>query len=333
MNYLPGTRRPPTWALAVGFAAVYISWGTTYLPTRIAIHDESMPPLLFGGIRIGCGGLLLLLYQIGRGAGVRLSASDFGKIMGVSALLFVAGSGLLMVANETVPSGVCAVLAATTPLWLGLFAMLWPGGERLNWRGWLGLLVGLAGVLILLVPKLTAPEDFVKHIGVVLVLGSAASWAAGSLVLRHVRLRVSHLTTAAYEMILGGIGMTLAGCLLGETRRWPEQLSVRTIEAFLYLLVFGSLVGFVAFNWLLSHVAATKVGTYAYVNPVIAIFVGWAAGEEMNAGLGAGIGVILLGVFLVRGGERRLPAVVAVPSTEDGFSDEDWQVAQASEPS
>ena len=185
MNQLPGTRRPSSWALAVGFAAVYVSWGTTYLPTRLAIHDEHMPPLLFGGIRICCGGLLLLLYQIMRGADVRLTAADFGKILGVSALLFVAGSSLLMAANETVPSGVCAVLAATTPLWMGLFDTLWPGGERLSARGWLGLLIGLGGVLLLLVPKLTSPEDFVEDFGVVLMLGSAAAWACGSLVARH----------------------------------------------------------------------------------------------------------------------------------------------------
>ena len=333
MNHSSGSRSPSTWALAVGFAAVYISWGTTYLPTRIAVHDESMPPLLFGGTRICCGGLLLLLYQISRGAGVWLSAGDFGKIAGVSLFLFVGGSGLLNAANETVPSGVCAVLAATTPLWLGLFAMLWPGGERLSLRGWAGLVIGLGGVLILLVPRLTAPEDFIKHVGVVLVLGSAACWSIGSLILRHVHMRVSHLTMAAYEMILGGIGMTLVGCALGETRRWPEQLSPRTIEAFLYLLVFGSLVGFVAFNWLLGHVAATKVGTYAYVNPIIAIFVGKAAGEELSAGLAAGILVILVGVFLVRGGERRSPPAITAPTTDDGISDADWQVAQASEPS
>jgi drug/metabolite transporter (DMT)-like permease len=319
--------------LAVGFAAVYVSWGTTYLPTRLAIHDEHMPPLLFGGIRICCGGVLLLLYQIVRGAGVRLSAADFGKIMGVSALLFVAGSGLLMAANETVPSGVCAVLAATTPLWLGLFDMLWPGGDRLNVRGWLGLVIGLSGVLLLLVPKLTSPEDFVNNIGVVLMLGSAASWACGSLVLRHVRLHTSHLTTASYQMIFGGIGMTLVGCFIGESSRWPEHLSLRTIQAFLYLLVFGSLVGFVAFNWLLSHVAAAKVGTYAYVNPIIAVFVGSAAGEELSGWLAAGVCVILFGVFLVRGGERRLATSTPVKPDEDGISDTDWQVAQASEPS
>src|SRR5438445_11568708 len=117
------TRPPSSLALVIGFAALYVSWGTTFLPTRIAVHDENMPPLLFGGIRVFCGGLLLLLYQISRGARVGLSAADFVRILGMSGLLFVAGNGLLNAASQTVVSGVCAVLTATTPLWLGLFAM------------------------------------------------------------------------------------------------------------------------------------------------------------------------------------------------------------------
>jgi drug/metabolite transporter (DMT)-like permease len=332
MNYPSGTRPPSTLALVVGFALIYLSWGTTYLPTRLAVHDEQMPPLLFGGIRIFCGGILLLVYQVGRGAGVRLTRGDFGKILAVSGLLFVAGAGLMNAASETVNSGVCAALAATTPLWLGLFAMLWPHGERLTPRGWLGLLIGLGGVLLLLAPKLSSPEEFVKNIGVVLALCSAVSWACGSLVLRHLRSRTPHLTTAAYQMICGGVGLTLVGVLLGEPGRWPDHLSPRVIQVFLYLLLVGSLVGFVAFNWLLSHVAAAKVGTYAYVNPVIAVLVGTVAGEEFTGWLAAGICVILLGVFLVRGGERPAPLVAAAKSAADELPEADWAVAQVSEP-
>jgi drug/metabolite transporter (DMT)-like permease len=332
MSHPSSSRKPSSWALIVGFAGVYLPWGTTYLPTRIAIHDDGMPPLLFGGVRIFCGGLLLLCYLFLRGAKVSLGAGDVGRLVGVSLVLFVAGSGLMFAANETINSGVCAVLAATTPLWLGLFAMFWPGCERLTARGWLGLLVGLGGVLLLLTPKITSSEEFVKNIGVVLVLGSAASWANGSLILRHMRLRGPHLTTAAYQLLFGGAGLVLAGALIGEGERWPAQISMRVILAFLYLLLFGSLVGFVAYNWLLGHVSAAKVGTYAYVNPVLAVLVGWAAGEEMTATLAAGIGVILFGVFLVRGGERPATRDVAVP-TEPAISETDWKVAQISEPS
>jgi len=323
MNQPSALRQPAPWALLLGFTVLYVSWGTTYLPTRIAIHDEKMPPLLFGGIRIFCAGMVLLFYQIGRGAKVGLTGAEFGKILLASVLLFVFGNGLLNVANETVPSAVCAILAATTPLWIGLFAMLWPRGERLTRRGWLGLLLGLAGVVLLLIPELSNPATFVENIGVVFMLGSAVSWSIGALFLRHVRVRTAHLTTAAYQMIFGGAGSTLLGVLLDEPSRWPDQLSTRVIQTFFYLLLIGSLAGFVAFNWLLGHVAAAKVGTYAYVNPVIAIVVGWAAGEEITGLIMLGICVILLGVFLVRSGERPSqprPSVTTQTAQESGKS-------------
>jgi drug/metabolite transporter (DMT)-like permease len=211
--------------------------------------------------------------------------------------------------------------------------MLWPQGDRLTPRGWLGLLVGLGGVVLLLAPTLSSTDELVENIGVVLVLGSAVSWAFGSLVLRHTRLGTSHLTTAAYQMICGGAGLTLAGVLLGEAGRWPDHVSARAVQAFFYLLLFGSLVGFVAFNWLISHVAAPKVGTYAYVNPVIAVLVGWMAGEELTGRLAAGICVILLGVFLIRGGERPAPLAAAATPGAEGASESEWKVAQVSEPS
>jgi drug/metabolite transporter (DMT)-like permease len=304
------SQRPSPFAIAVAFAVLYISWGTTYLPTRLAVFNENMPPLLFGGIRIFCAGLVLLLYQVVRGAGIGLTRADLWKILTASGLLFLIGAGLMNMASESVTSGVCAALAATTPLWLGLFAMLSPKGERLTPRGWLGLLVGLAGVLLLVWPQVSKRDDSIRFIGVAYALGSAVSWAIGSLAVRHLPLRTSHLTAAGYQLAIGGFGMTLLGVVLNETERWPDQLTSVTISAFFYLLLIGSLAGFVAFNWLLGHVAAAKVGTYAYVNPVIAIFVGWGAGEPLTLGLLAGICVILVGVFLVRGGERPARAVI-----------------------
>ncbi len=266
---------------------------------------------------------MLLTYRLAVGERVLLRRGDLGKILLVSLFLFVIGAGLMNVANQTVNSGVCAVLAATTPLWLGLLAMFWPNDDRLTPRGWFGLLVGLGGVLLLLVPKVTHAEDLVQNIGVFYLLGSAVSWAIGSLVLRHVRIGTPHLTSAAYQLIFGGAGITLAGVLLGEIASWPDVVTPRAIEAFLYLLLVGSLLGFVAFNWLLQHVAAAKVGTYAYVNPMIAVVVGWAAGEEVTWWLLAGIAVILVGVFLVRGGERRARTIacrdrLVMPAVEAG---------------
>jgi drug/metabolite transporter (DMT)-like permease len=297
-------QRPATWALVLGFACVYISWGTTYLAIRVGVDREHLPPALFGGTRVCLAGLLLLGFLALRGERLALSRPDWGRIFWTSILLFVAGNGLVTLAMQKVPSGVTAVLVASTPLWIGLFEMFWPGGDRLTARGWFGLLVGLGGVVILLAPKLDDPSDFWGDAGPLLVLLSACSWALGSLVMRHRRLSCPHLTGAAYQMILGGGCLSLLGVAIGESQQLPPQITGGAVFAFLYLLIVGSLVGFVAFNWLLGHVPAAKVGTYAYVNPVVAVFVGWSlGGEEIGAGLIASIAVILTGVALVRRGE------------------------------
>jgi drug/metabolite transporter (DMT)-like permease len=217
-------------------------------------------------------------------------------------------------AGRTIDSSVSAVLAATTPLWLGLFAMCWPGSERLSARGWVGLFLGLAGVLVLLAPSWSA--NLLLDLGPLCALGSAASWALGSLVLRHFHLHTPHLTAAAYQMILGGASLTLLGIAIGEPERLPERITPGALTVFLYLLIVGSLVGFVSFNWLLKHVSAAKVGTYAYVNPMVAVLVGWAAGEHITGWLAGGITVILLGVFLVRGGEHS-PQLMQISESSD----------------
>jgi drug/metabolite transporter (DMT)-like permease len=303
----PNPRRPATWAIVLAFALVYVCWGTTYLAIKRGVKDEHLPPALFGGVRVGLAGLLLLGYLAARGQSLRLTRRDLAVVSVTGCILFVGGNGLITLAEKTVPSGVAAVLAATTPLWIGLLAMCWPGGERLSGRGWVGLLVGLGGVLLLLGPKLGDPADFVRDFGPLLVLGSAVSWGLGSLVMRHHRLEGSHLVGAAYQMALGGGCLALIGLAVGEASHLPAQLTPGALGAFLYLLVFGSLVGFVAYNWLLGHVSATQVSTYAYVNPAVAVLVGWADGEEMTVWLAGGIAVILVGVALVRAGGMRAP--------------------------
>lgn len=291
---------PPRWAVVLAFAVIYVSWGTTYWAIRKAVHDEQLPPALFGGARIALAGLLLLTYQVLRGRSLRISARDFVRLLGVSLLLFVLGNWLIAVAQTRVESGMAAVLAATTPLWIGLFALAWPSGERLSVRGWLGLLLGLGGVLVLLAPRLADPAALLHDLSPLLVLGSAAAWGLGSLTLRHSPVMLPHLTSAGFQMLLGGACQVLLGLSLGETALLPSQVTGWAVGSFLYLLVVGSLLGFVAYNWLLGHVPAAQVGTYAYVNPAIALLLGWLTGEAVTAALLVGIAVILVGVYLVR---------------------------------
>jgi drug/metabolite transporter (DMT)-like permease len=299
---------PPPWTIALAFGLIYTSWGTTYLAIKLGVRDEHLPPALFGGVRVSAAGLVLLAFAAWRGHSLRLEGRDFRFIVLTGFLLFVCGNGLITWAEETVDSGVAAVLAATTPLWIGLLACLWPTGERLGPRGWAGLMLGLAGVLILLGPNLHDPTAFIEDLGPFLVLGSAASWGLGSLVVRHYRPAADHVTVAAYQMVVGGGALALLGVILGEPAHLPSEITAGAMGAFFYLLVVGSLIGFVSFNFLLQHVRASQVSTYAYVNPVVAVLIGWAVGEPMTPWLACGIATILTGVALVRGGARSAPS-------------------------
>jgi drug/metabolite transporter (DMT)-like permease len=297
--------RPAAWAVLLAFTVLYLSWGTTYLAIRIGVHDEHMPPCLFAGCRVASAGAILLGYLCLRGQ-ARLRAGELLWVALSGVLLFVFGNGGLTIAEDKVASGTAAVLGATTPLWIGLIETFWPDGDRLTWRGWCGLFGGLAGVFLLVGGQLQSAV-FGEIWAMALVLASSLAWAVGSLVVRHRRHGKVHLAAAAYQMVIGGGALALAGLAVGEGSALAKgSLTLKGIEAFLYLLVVGSLLGFVAFNWLLSHVSAAMVGTHAYVNPVIAILVGWLlAGEPLAASLIAGMVVILAGVCLVRGGIKQ----------------------------
>jgi drug/metabolite transporter (DMT)-like permease len=305
VNDAVAAKPPPAWALALGFGTIYLAWGTTFYAIKLGVQDEHLPPLLFGGLRIAAAGAMLLGYQWLAGATVWLSRHDAFRLFAVGFLLFVAGNGLIGYGQKTLESSVAAALVATTPLWIGLTATAFSRHERLTLRGWTGLLFGLGGVVTVLAPKLAHAQQPFDALGAVFVLGSAASWALGSVLLRHVRIDQPHLTVAGYQMFLGGGSMLLAALALDERSALPAELTLNAVLVLLYLMLVGSLAGFVAFNWLLGHVSATKVGTYAYVNPVIAVLIGWGFGEDVTWELWLGMGVVLFGVFLVRGGERR----------------------------
>jgi drug/metabolite transporter (DMT)-like permease len=292
-----------TWTIVLALALVYLSWGTTYFVIRVGVHTHRLPPALFGGTRVGLAGTLLLGYLWLRRERLRLQASELLGTTIISIILFVGGNGLMTFAVDRIPSGVAALLAATTPLWMAMMQACWPKKDRLSPYGWLGLLAGLGGVALLATGTIQG-TDSESGWGAVLALSSAVSWAFGSLLMRNRRRTVSHLTTAAYQMALGGWSLALLGLAMGETRRvTPDQFTPAAVFVFCYLLVVGSLVGFVAFNWLLGHVSALLVGTYAYVNPLVAIVIGFfLGGEPLTARILAGMATILAGVALVRKG-------------------------------
>jgi drug/metabolite transporter (DMT)-like permease len=297
----PSPAAPKTWKILVALALIYTSWGTTYL----AIHEgvKTMPPGLFGGVRLTLAGLVLLAYLVGRKQFVVLPLRELAWTLVVGVLMFVFGNGLISLAEKTVPSGLASVLVATTPLWMALLEVAFPWGERLTWRGWSGLLAGLVGVGLLWLDR-PQEEGAGSLLGYALVLGSAAAWAVGSFVSRYRRSSASPFVLATYQMILGGVSLTVVGLVAGEAGQLtPESFTPNAVFAFFYLLVVGSLVGFVAYTWLLGHVSTTLAGTYAYVNPVVALLAGALLDKEVIGWpVVGGMTVILLGVALVRQG-------------------------------
>ncbi len=293
---------PSSFAVATAFLLIYLTWGTTYRATGYAMQDLAMPPALFGGTRLIIAGAILLIYQFARGQSLGMTMRDFWRLLPISICLFPMGNLFINLGQQKVPSGVAAILIATTPLWIGFLGMLWPHGERLSLRGWIGLVIGFVGIVMALGPQVKDGISFLEDYHFLLILASAASWALGSLFSRHLSPELPHLTSAAYQMVLGGVLQVAIGSGFGE---WPDFLArfdVHALGAFLYLLIVGSLTGFIAFNWLLGHISAAKVGTYAYVNPVIAVVIGMLTGEAIdNWEVFAGFAIILIGVYLVRG--------------------------------
>lgn len=289
--------KPPLWQTLLALAVVYLAWGTTYLAIREGV--KTLPPGLFGGLRIAAAGIVLLAWLALRGRPTTLPWRELRAEWLVGALLFVGGNGLVTVGVKTVPSGVASVLVATTPLWMALLEAAAPRGERLAPAGWLGLLLGLGGVALLWAGK--GEVAALARVGPLLLLGSAVAWSVGSFIHRH-RRPAGLLRSAGWQMLLGGGTLALIGLAAGEAGALSaDQLTPRAVFAFCYLLTVSSLVAFIAYLWLLRHVSAALAGTYAYVNPAVAVLLGWlVADEALTPALVGGLGVILAGVALVR---------------------------------
>ena len=276
---MSSTRRSPpsTAAIALALLIVYVVWGSTYL--GIAIMIETLPPLLAAGVRYGAAGLLVVgaLVAVARLRPdaqpiERPTAAHWRAAFIVGALLLLGGNGGVVLAELFIPSGIAAVIVATTPIWLALFDALlsrrWPSGLVMG-----GIVAGIVGVAILLAPL--GEVGRINPIGIVLCLLAEISWAAGSLYARRAPMPRSAFLGTGLEMLAGGLALILAGALLGEIgRTHVETFSLRSLLALGYLIVFGSIVAFTAYTWLLANAPITTVATHAYVNPIVAVALG-----------------------------------------------------------
>lgn len=280
--------------LVLALAAVYIVWGSTYFAMRVAV--EGLPPIGMGAVRFVVAGAVLLGIARMRGTAWPTSRQWLSTVP-VGALFFVGGNGLVAIAEQSIDSGIAAVVCATMPLWTAVLATL--AGERSSRREWLGLAVGFAGVVILVGGASATGEPL--HYALVIL--SPLSWAIGSILSRRI-VMPDGLTAAGAQMLTGGLAMTIVSLALGET--WPTTQPADSWLALAYLVVFGSLVGFTAFAWLLRNTRPALATSYAYVNPALAVLVGTAfGGEALGVSTIAATGLIVAAVALVVTGKRR----------------------------
>src|SRR6266852_1534109 len=283
----------------IAFGLVYVVWGSTYLAIRVGI--ESFPPLLLAGSRHLLTGFIL--YPVLRWkTGVRPTAAHWRMSFITGFLLLFIGNGGVCLAERTVPSGVTALLVATVSLWMVLVDWLRPGGTRPGPRVTAGLLLGFSGLALLVGPKNLGGSGRVDPFGVGLLVVASLAWASGSVYSKHAGgLSGSPLLGAAMQSLAGGVSLWIAGILSGEVSALHlHAISVRSWVALAYLVVFGSMVGFTAYIYILKKSTATRVATYAFVNPVVALFLGWLLiGESITLRTVIAAAVILTAVLLV----------------------------------
>ncbi len=315
----PASRRN----LLLAFAAVYLVWGSTYLATRFGV--ETIPPLLLGGTRFLAAGLVLM--AVSRARGARAPKPVEWKAATISGAFMVAGgNGVVCWAVQFVPSGLAALLVATVPLWLVAMARFGPDREPTRPLEVAGLVLGIAGVVVLVrgsgaeIGVGGASADQVG-LGALAILGSSLSWAFGSMYNRRASLPGPPLYGTALTMTAGGVVLILIATVTGEFSRLSfGDVALRSWLSLLYLTVMGSIVAFSAYMWLLRTVRPAAAGTYAYVNPVVALFLGWwLADEAFTLPMLAGAVIIVAAVVLVqrgrapKGGPR--PATVRAPAS------------------
>ena len=298
--------------IVLAFAAVYLLWGSTYLGIAYAI--QTLPPMLMASARFLLAGSIIYVYARLRGAAPP-ERHHWKPALIIGGLMLLVGNGGVVLAERTVPSGLAALLIASEPLWVALFASLGARGAAPRGRRLVALLTGFAGVALLVSGRGIVGGDLG---GMILVLISAASWAAGSIYSIHAPRPASGLVATAMQMFCGAALQLLAGTLMGDWSRFdPAAVSLVSIGAFFYLVVAGSLIAYTAYAWLLRVVSPTSAATYAYVNPVVAMILGWLiAGEPITGRTIMAAVIILASVVMIT--TARPPAPKRAPRLAEG---------------
>jgi drug/metabolite transporter (DMT)-like permease len=290
--------QPRAWKVLLAFAIIYFVWGSTFLAIRVGVRE--VPPFLLAGMRFLVAGIVLYVWMRARGT-PSPSAREWGAASFLALLIFVFDYGLLFWAERRVPSGVAAIMMATIPMFMALAEIVVLRTQRLTPRLGLALLVGMAGVAVLVGHTMSLGEAPVDTRGACALIFAAISWSVAASLSRKMPLPAAKAMSSGVQMLAGGVLLTLTAALLGEFRGFHvHQVSRGAWLALAYLIVAGSIVGFTAYVWLLHHESPTKVATYAYVNPVVAVVVGYfLGGEAMGRRTIAGTLLVLVSVVVI----------------------------------
>ena len=314
---------PQRWKVILAFGLVYVFWGSTYLGIRIGI--ERIPPLLMAGTRFAIAGPLMMLFCAIRGKKVAINWDQALRLAGLGILMLSGANTILSWAEQWVPTGLASLIISVTPLWfLALETWVFSGEHRPSPRALVGLGLGASGIVVLLWPQLrhTGGIGHLQLFGSVGLIFGSLCWALGSVLSKRWKIKLDPFSAASWEMTFAGAVNVLFALILGEHHQ--AVWSIRGVGAILYLVVFGSWVGFTAYIYILEHAPTPKVSTYAYVNPVVAVFLGWIVlHERITPYILAGTVIVICAVALVTGAELKkrerdgLPALPAVESTGD----------------
>lgn len=281
------------------FALVYLFWGSTYLAVGIA-DQQQLPPAVMCAIRFGVAGPLMLALLALMGRNIRITRQEAVRLAAIGCLLLVGGNFGLAWAEQWVPTGFAALIIAVTPIWFLLLETFVFRGDRLSRRGLFGTALGLAGIAVLFWPKFEqrAVLGIMPFVGACTLLCSSFSWSVGSVLSRRWQMKLDPFTATGWEMLFAAGGNATVALLAGEVHH--IVITPRAMLAVFYLVVFGSWVGYTAYIYLLKHVPSAKVATYAYVNPLIAILLGWLVlREQLDVFIFTGAVIIVAAVVLV----------------------------------
>ena len=290
--------RPPAWKTLLAFAIIYILWGSTYLAVRVGVRE--VPPFLLAALRFLIAGLVLYAWMVARGERSPGSRQWISAFL-LAVLIFVFDYGLVFWAEQRVPSGLAAVMMAMIPVFMALSEIIFLRTQRLTVRLALALLIGIGGVAVLMSHSLLLGGAPIDTAGAVALIVASISWSISSVLTRKLPLPASKVMSSGVQMLAGGVLLALTAASLGEFRGFhPETVSRTAWLSLLYLIVAGSIIAFTAYVWLIHHESPTKVGTYAYVNPVVAVLVGYVwGGEELGLRTILGTLLVLISVVVI----------------------------------